>query len=344
MRFASDNTSGVCPEILDAVTAAASGYAAAYGADDETVSLDARFSEVFEREVRVFPVISGTAANCLALAGLTPPYGLMFCHRDAHVFVDEAGAPEFFAQGARLVPLSGDEGKIDPAALSEAVSRPGHGVHSPHPSVLTVTQATEAGTVYSLDELGALVQIARARDMSIHMDGARFANAVVSSGCSPAEATWRAGVEVLSFGATKNGAMGAEAIVYFDPEQVGEVERRRKRAGHLISKMRYVAVQLLAYLADDLWRRNARHANEMATRLSDGLVALPGVEAAVQTQANEVFVRLPPTVRDGLAAAGAEFYVEQVAGGEAVRLVTSFSTTDADVGDLLDLAARLTER
>lgn len=342
MHFASDNTSGVCPEILAAIAETATGYAPSYGADEHTTGLDARFSEVFEREVRVFPVISGTAANALALGGMTEPHGLMFCHVDAHVAVDEAGAPEFFSGGARLTTLEGRAGQIDPVVFERAIHRPGHGVHTSVPTVVSLTQATECGTTYPLDAVAHLADLAHGADMGVHMDGARFANAVVSLGCSAADATWRSGVDALSFGASKNGAMGAEAIVYFDPTAIGDIERRRKRAGHLVSKMRFVSAQLLAYVQDDLWLRNAGHANAMAAELSRGLAAL-GLDVVVPTEANEVFVALPGPISTGLRDAGAEFFDEQVDGRPAARMVASYSTTSADVADLLGVAAPLVD-
>lgn len=342
MQFASDNTSGVAPEILAAIADASTGYAPAYGDDDLTGGLDAQFGDLFEHEVRVFPVISGTAANSLALSVLTPPWGLVLCHESAHVAVDEAGAPEFFSSGARLVGLGGGSGKIDLAALTAAASRGGHGVHSSPPSALTLTQATEAGAVYTPDEVAERASLAHGNGLGVHMDGARFANAVAALGCSPADVTWRAGVDVLSFGATKNGAAAAEAVVFFDLERVGDFERHRKRSGHLVSKMRFVSAQLRAYLTDDLWLRNARLANAMAARLATGLAPLDGVELLVPTDANEVFAIMPPSLVASLHEAGARFYVEHVGGVAAVRLVTSFNTTEAEVDTFLDAAGRPT--
>ena len=341
MQFASDNTSGVCPEILAAVADTATGYAPSYGDDEATDELTRRFTDLFARDVRVFPVVSGTAANGLALGGMTAPHGLMFCHRDAHVAVDEAGAPEFFSNGARLVTLEGSGGKIDPSELERAVNRPGHGVHASVPSAVSLTQATEAGTVYTLDQVALLAEIAHGVGMGVHMDGARFANAVAALGCTPAEASWQSGVDVLSFGATKNGAMGAEAIVYFEPSAVGDIENRRKRGGHLLSKMRFVSAQILAYLDDDLWLRNATHANSMAAQLSAGLTGL-GLDIVVPTEANEVFVAFPAELAAALREAGATFFDEQVDGSPAARLVTSFSTSAADVQQLVRNAASFT--
>jgi threonine aldolase len=341
VQFASDNTSGVAPEILAAVNSAATGYAAAYGDDDDTGRLDDRFAELFEHEVRVFPVISGTAANSLAISVLTPSWGLVACHEQAHVYVDEAGAPEFLSRGGRLVGLPGRHGKIDAAALRTLLSHGGHGVHSSPVAALTLTQATEAGAVYTLDEVRERTALAHEHGAAVHMDGARFANAVAALGASPADVTWRAGVDVLSFGATKNGAMAAEAVVFFDLDRVGEFERHRKRAGHLLSKMRYASVQLLAYTEGGLWLRLASHANAMAARLSDGLRDFDAVEVIVPTEANEVFATMPAELTDGLEGAGARFYVERIGTTAAVRLVTSWSTTDADVDAFLDAVKTL---
>jgi threonine aldolase len=297
--------------------------------------LDDRFGELFEREVRVFPLISGTAANSLALSVLIPSWGLVACHEQAHVFVDEAGAPEFLSRGGRLVGLPGANGKIDLGSLTSLLALGGHGVHSSPVAALTLTQATEAGTVHTLDEVRERAALAHDHGAGVHMDGARFANAVASLGCSPADATWRAGVDVLSFGATKNGAMGAEAVVFFDLDRVGEFERHRKRAGHLLSKMRYASAQLLAYIEDGLWLRLAGHANEMAQRLSRALTDFDGVDVLVPTDANEVFAAMPEALIAGLEQAGAHFYVERIGSTPAVRLVASWSTTDDDVDTFL---------
>ena len=331
MHFASDNTSGVTQRSSPCCTDASTGYAAAYGDDEWTTSLDARFGEVFEHDVRVFPVVSGTAANSLALSVLAPSWGLILCHETAHVYVDEAGAPEFLGEGARLHPLPGRAGKIDLDALTMAVSRGGHGVHSSPAAALTITQATEVGTVHTLDEVAERAAIAHEHDVAVHMDGARFANAVASLGCSPADVTWRSGVDVLSFGATKNGAMDVDAVVFFDTDRVGDFERHRERAGHLVSKGRFLSVQLHAYLADDLWLRLATHANAMARRLSEGLQQADDVQVLVPTDANELFVSMPPATVRHLRDVGAQFYEERLGDIIAVRLVASWSTTDADV-------------
>ena len=345
MIFTSDNAFGVSPEILDALARVNGGCVSSYGADDTTKGLTQKFSDLFEREVAVFPVATGTAANALALATLTPPYGAILCHDVAHVNVDECGAPEMFTGGAKLIGIGGAGGKIDPDRLFARLQgfRAGD-VHSVQPRSLTITQSNEDGGVYSLDELTRLTAIAREFKLAVHMDGARFANALVALGCSPAEMTWKSGVDVLSFGATKNGAMAAEAVVFFDPAMARDFEFRRKRAGHLFSKMRFLSAQLEAYLADDLWLRNARHANAMATRLGDGLSVIDGIVMASAIEANEVFVRLPVAVFKRLLASEAKFHpwpnVADAAEGhkhQTIRLVTSFATTADDVAGFLEL-------
>src|SRR6185312_1799022 len=239
----------------------------------------------------VFPVATGTAANALALAALTPPWGAIYCHEAAHIQSDECGAPEFFAAGAKLLPLAGEDAKLMPATVEAALLERGV-VHHVQPSALSISQATEAGTLYRPAEIAALGALARRHGLALHMDGARFANAVAALGCAPADLTWRAGVDALSFGATKNGALAAEAVIFFDPAKAADLAYRRKRAGHLFSKMRFLSAQLDAYLADGLWLRNARHANAMAARLGQGLARLPGARLVHPVEANEVFVEL----------------------------------------------------
>ncbi len=346
MIFTSDNAFGTSPEILDALARVNVGGAASYGADDVTTRLQKKFSEIFERDVAVFPVATGTAANSLALATLPPPYGAIYCHEFAHVNVDECGAPEMFTGGAKLVGLSGAGGKIDADALAVKLSLLRKGdVHQVVPSALTITQSNESGSVYTLAELRRLTELARKYGLSTHMDGARFANALVSLGCTPAEMTWKVGIDVLSFGATKNGAMAAEAVIFFDPAKVGDFVFRRKRAGHLFSKMRFLSVQLEAYLEKDLWLRNARHANAMSKRLADGLLAVDGVTLGSPVEANEVFVRLPIDLFHRLSKSSAAFYpwdnAEDAQEGhvrQLVRLVTSFATSEAEVDRFIALA------
>ncbi|HLI21859.1 MAG TPA: low specificity L-threonine aldolase [Stellaceae bacterium] len=335
MNFASDNVSGVAPEIIAAIDAANRGPAMPYGADEITRRLEQRFADVFEHEVAVFPVPTGTAANSLALASLSPPWGAIYCHEEAHIATDECGAPEFFTGGAKLITCPGEHGKLTPEVLSERIAGAGV-VHNVQPAVVSVAQETEAGTVYRPEEIASLSAVARRHGLALHMDGARFANAVVSLGCPPAAVTWRAGVDVLSFGATKNGAMAAEAVVFFDPAKAAELGFRRKRSGHLLSKQRFVSVQLEAYLSADLWLRNARHANAMAAKLGAGLGALPGARLVHPIDANEIFVALPEAAIDRLAAAGFGFY--RWGDAPVLRLVTAFDTDPAAVDAFVRVA------
>ncbi|MEC4590875.1 low specificity L-threonine aldolase [Nitrospirillum amazonense] len=337
MNFMSDNVVGAAPEILAALAAANEGPQPSYGGDPLTARVTRDLAELFECDVTVFPVATGTAANALALSVLTPPYGAVYCHDEAHVQVDECGAPELMSGGAKLVPLAGPHGKLDAMALKAALDRGGAGVvHHVQPAALTLTQATESGTVYTPDEVMALTEVARTHKLRVHMDGARFANAVASLACAPADITWRAGVDVLSFGATKNGALAAEAVIFFDRALADSFAYRRKRAGHLFSKMRFLSAQLDAYLTDGLWLRLATHANAMATRLAQGLDALPGVSLRSPVQANEVFAVMPEPMIAGLEAAGFHFYRWD---GACIRLVTAWNTDPAHV-DAFVAAAR----
>jgi threonine aldolase len=333
MNFLSDNAYGAWPEIIAAVGDAATGAAPSYGADALTIRVGERLSETFDRCTAAYPVISGTAANALALATLCPPHGVIFCHSEAHIAVDECGAPEFFTHGAKLCGIEGADGKMTPAGLESALKHFLKGfVHHAQPAVLSLTQSSELGTVYTQGEVAALADIAHRHGMKVHMDGARFANALASLGVSPAEATWKAGVDVLSFGATKNGALAAEAVVFFDPADARDFEYRRKKSGHLVSKMRFVSAQLDAYLEDGRWLTRAAHANRLAKRLAEGLQDA-GVELAHPVQANAVFAILPDALKDRLRAAGAQFYdwTPSDGGRTLVRLVTSFATPEADV-------------
>jgi threonine aldolase len=339
MNFRSDNVTGIAPEILAAIAAANAGAAPSYGADAVTERLCRRVSEIFEHEVAVFPVATGTAANALALASVTPVWGAIYCHEASHVQTDECGAPEFFAGGAKLLPLAGADAKLVPAAI-EAVMIERGVVHHPQPAAISISQATEAGTVYQPSEIAGLAAVARRHGLALHMDGARFANAVAALGCSPAELSWRAGVDVLSLGATKNGALAAEAVVFFDPAKADGFVYRRKRGGHLFSKMRFLSAQLDAYLADGLWLRNARHANAMAGRLAAGLAALPGARLRHPAEANEVFVELPEPAIAALEAAGVGFYRWGGTASRTLRLVTAFDTPAGDVEACIATARR----
>lgn len=342
MNFASDNTAGISPEIFAAIAAASTGTAMPYGGDPLTARVEARCAEIFEHAVAVFPVATGTAANALALASLMPPWGVVYCHESAHILGDECGAPEFFGDGTRITGIAGADGKLAAAALADALGQRGtHGVHHMQAAAVSITQASEAGRVYTAAEIAAIAAVARGNGLALHMDGSRFANALVALDCAPADITWRAGVDVLCLGATKNGAACAEAVIFFDPAKAADFVFRRKRGGHLLSKMRFISAQLDAYLADDLWLRNARHANRMAARLAAGLTALPGVRLRYPVEANEVFVDLPERVSDGLLAAGFEFYPRGEAGDRFVRLVTAFSTLEAEVDEFIAAAGAL---
>lgn len=341
MNFLSDNAYGAWPEIIAALTTAAKGAAVSYGDDPLTAKVRERFSAIFGRPVAAHPVISGTAANALALATLCPPHGAVFCHSESHIAVDECGAPEFFTHGAKLVLIEADHAKLTPEAFEKSLSHFNKGfVHHVQPAVLSLTQSTELGTVYSPAEIAALTAIARAHGMKVHMDGARFANALAHLGADPADITWRAGVDALSFGATKNGALGAEAVVFFDPADAKDFEYRRKKSGHLLSKMRFVSAQLDAYLEDGRWLAHAAHANRLAERLAEGLRPVKDAEIVHPVESNAVFASLPTAKLTRLRAQGAQFYDwgPPAAGRTLIRLVTSFATPAADVEQFVKLA------
>jgi threonine aldolase len=306
MNFASDNIVGASAPVLQAIMEANAGAMAAYGNDEISKRVKERFTEIFEREVSVFFATTGTAANALALSSAVPPYGLCVCHREAHIIDDECGAPEFFMHGAKLAGLPGVGAKLkadDVAAYLNSLPR---AVKQMLPKALSISQVSEGGLVYGPDELAALGQVCREHGLSFHMDGARFANAQVALGCTPAEMTWKQGVDILSFGATKNGGLMAEAIVVFKPELAEALDYRSKRAGQIISKGRLIAAQFEGYFADDHWLANARHANRMAKLLSEGLMQLPGVRLAWPTDANEVFPIIPQALDRALKAAARE--------------------------------------
>ncbi|MEE2980881.1 MAG: low specificity L-threonine aldolase [Pseudomonadota bacterium] len=341
MNFASDNTTGAAPEIMAALTAANQGQTMPYGNDDATRRLDGVFSELFETDVRVYPVGTGTAANALSLSVVTPAFGAVYCHETAHVAVDECGAPEMYTGGAKMMPLAGDHGIMTPDSLAVALDAvPADEVHHVMPAALSITQQTECGTHYSVADVAALCNVAHDKGLAVHLDGARFANAVAALGCAPADVTWRAGVDIMSFGATKNGAWAGEAVVVFKPELNCEIARRRMRAGHLFSKMRFASVQLEAYLADGLWLDNARHANDLAARLAEGLKPLPGVSLVHPVDGNQVFAALPEAMASGLQADGYLFYGWDAGGISTVRLVTAFNTSADDVDGFITTAGR----
>ena len=332
MRFFSDNAAAACPEVLAAI-AAANRLDTAYDGDAWSQRLNGAFSDLFGTEVEALWVATGTAANSLALAALCPPHGSILCHRDAHIQTDECGAPEFYTHGAKLLLGDGAGAKLDPDGVSAVLATVRDDVHQVQPHVLSITNASEYGCVYTPDETAALGDLAKARGLRFHLDGARFANAVASLGCSPADLSWRAGVDALSFGFTKNGGLSAECLIFFDRELAAATHYRRKRAGHLLSKGRYMAAQILAMLEDDLWLTNARAANAAATRLAE---AAGADRLLLPVQANEVFIRVTPDEAAALRAQGFDFY--DWGPGEA-RLVTAWDSAPTDV-DALAAAIR----
>ena len=333
MRFFSDNAAAVHPHVMDAI-AAANTLDTAYDGDRWSKALDGRLSETFETAVRVLWVPTGTAANCLALAALCPPYGGVVCHRDAHIQNDEGGAPEFYTHGAKLMLAEGDGAKLTPDGIAAVIDAVADDVHRVQPHAISITNATEYGLVYDPDEVAAISALAKSRGLGLHMDGARFANAVASAGCTPAEVTWRAGVDALSFGFVKNGAMSAEALVFFRTDLADATLRRRKRAGLLLSKGRYLAAQILAMLDDDLWIENGRAANARAATLG----AQAGGRLVHPVQANELFLRATPAEAAALRAKGFDFY--DWAPGE-IRLVTAWDSPVEAVAALAEAIGAL---
>ncbi len=337
-NFRSDNVAPVSPEILQAIAEANYAPAASYGDDDYSKLLNRRFSMLFETEVTVFPVATGTAANALSLAACARPYGAIYCHEEAHVHTAEGGATEAFTGGAKLLTLPGRHFRIEPAILREALVGTAWGVRNrSQPDAVSITQASEFGTIYSLAEIAEISAIGRDKNLSVHMDGARFANALARLGCSPADMTWRAGVDILSFGATKNGAMSADAIVVFDQDLVEPLSYRLRRAGQTWSKMRYASAQLLAYVEDRLYLRLAAKANAVAARLGAGLAALPDVRLIAPVEANLVFINLPALAINRLAATGLQFARR---GQEVIRFVARFDSTEQEADEVIALVRR----
>ena len=336
--FASDNVAPAAPEVMAALARVNDGSVHSYGDDPETRRLTELAQATFETPLAIYPVATGTAANALALAVLVPPYGGVYCHEAAHVNTDECGAPEFYTGGAKLLPLAGPDCKLRAGQLDAPVAHAREmGVHHVSPAAISISQATEWGTVYKPAELRALTAAAHRHGLRVHMDGARFANAVAHLGCTPAEASWQCGVDVLSLGATKNGALAAEAVIFFEPGLARDFELRRKRAGHLWSKSRYLSAQLCACLEQELWLRHGRHANALAARLAQGLRER-GLQLAHPVEANEVFVAMPVELRASLRSQGFEFYdwpAPRIDERPIVRLVTAYDMTNADVDALL---------
>jgi threonine aldolase len=331
-QFASDNNAGVCPEAWAALAAANAGHAPGYGGDDWTKAASDAIRDVFESDCAVYFVFNGTAANALALAAICRSSDAIVCHARAHINVDECGAPEFFSGGAKLLIADTPLAKLTPAAVAALTITP-HDEHSSRPRALALTQATELGTLYSRDDLGELCAMAHARGMKVQLDGARFANAVASLGCAPADISWRAGVDVLCLGGTKNGLPFGEAIVFFDKGLAEEFARRRKQGGQLASKMRFLAAPWVGVLQDGAWLRHAAHANAMARRLAEGVGKLSGTRLLAPVEANGVFVDLPETAIAAVRAKGWRFY--NFVGATGVRFMCSWDTTVASVDALV---------
>ena len=331
--YRSDNTGRAAPEILDALIRANHGTALGYGGDDYTAALQRHFSELFETAVRVFPVATGTAANALALASLGPPWANVYCSEVAHINTAEANAAGFFGGGLKLVPVAGSHGKIGADALAETLAGIARGqIHRGQPTGVSLTQATDLGAVYSLDEIRAVAEVAKARGLKLHMDGARFANATARLGCSPAEPTWRSGIDIMSFGATKNGGALCDAIVVFTPEIAEIVAVQLRRAGQVWSKMRFASAQLIAYVENGLWLDMARASNAIAARIATGLRDLAGVRLLAPVEANEIFLELPSTTMDALETDGFQFYRRS---RSLARFVCRFDTTEAEADALV---------
>ncbi len=333
MNFRSDNEAPVNQHILEAIIQANQGFEESYGYDRYSEQFTQQCQQLFQAWCEVLPLTTGTAANSIAMALSCPPYGAILCHEDAHLNRDECGAPEFYTAGAKIVPLPGEHGKIDIKALQTFLANSGvHGEHESMPATISLTQCTESGTVYSLEELKAIKAIKEQYGLALHMDGARFANALCTLQCSPAEATWQAGIDLLSFGATKNGAMMAEALIVFNTKFNKQIKRLRKRAGHLISKMRYVSAQLVRYVENDLWLELAHHANSQAILFSKQTAEL--VELLHPVEANEVFCRLPIELIESLQKQGFEFHIWP-GYKDVIRLVFSHATQQSDTEKLI---------
>jgi threonine aldolase len=350
MHFGSDNVVGASPQVLEALIAANSGAISSYGEDDLAKAVEQRFSAIFERDVSVFLMSTGTAANGLALACLAPAWGEIFCHQESHVMTDECGGPEQWTGGAKLTPLPGIGGKIALATLKEALEAPRRGVHSVSPSCLSLTTLTECGTAYSAKEITELCGIAKSHDLKVHLDGARFSNALVGGSATPAELTWKAGVDVLCLGATKNGALAAEAVIFFDKALAKTANYRRMRGGHLVSKGRLLSSQFTGWLADDHWLELAKKANTAAKRLAAGIRKLPHLRLAWKVDGNELFVVMPESLEKKLLAQGFKFYrwrhlsmdpkAMPKKGEVLCRFVCSYMTENAAIDQFITAASK----
>jgi len=336
--YRSDNTGRAAPQILEALLRANRDTALGYGADEWTAALQRRFSDLFETAVRVFPVATGTAANALSLAAISPSWGIVYCSEAAHINTSEANAAGFFGGGLKLAPVAGEYGRISAEHLAEAVAAitPGQ-LHRGQPAAVNVTQASDLGTVYTLAEIRAVAEVAKARGLRLHMDGARFANALARLGCSPAEASWRAGIDIMSFGATKNGGALCDAIVVFAPELADGLAVQLRRAGQVWSKMRFASAQLLAYVENGLWLDMARSSNAIAARIAAGLAGIPGARLMAPVEVNEIFLELPGETMDALEADGFGFYRRSKT---LARFVCRFDATEAEADALVSALRR----
>ncbi len=344
MYFASDNAAPAAPEVMAAMAKANEGYAASYGTDDIMDRVTAQIRHEFEApDAAVYLVSTGTTANALALSMLAAPWQTIFCHRQSHIEEDECGAPEFFTGGAKLTLLDGDNAKIDADQFARVAEHTGRlGVHNIQRGALSITNVTELGSVYTCEEIAALCKTAKDLGIGTHLDGARFTNALVALGCTPAEMTWKAGIDVVSFGGTKNGLLGVEAVIIFDPAKAWEFELRRKRGGHLFSKHRYLSAQMEAYLTDDLWIRLATQANAAGARLEAGLTQINSFEMTNPRDANMLFCKMPRAAHNRAVDGGAMYYMERSEGPDDelidCRLVCSWSTTDEEIDQFVALA------
>ena len=343
--FRSDNVTGIIPEILQAIIRENDRYGdTSYGYDQTTIALERQLRDFFDYPVQIFPIISGTAANALTLASITPPYGAIFCHEHAHIHVHECGAAEFFTGGAKLILLQGQQGKLAPDLLDQKIRTLGKGDrHSIQPAAISLTQATEWGAVYQPNHVTEICKVAKKHDMLVHMDGARFANALLALRCHPGDITWRAGVDVLCLGATKAGAMAAEVVVFFNPKPVESFGYRWQRSGHVLSKMRFLSCQLQAFWRKGVWDRYATQANQLAKNLADGISQIPSVQLVAEPDINEVFMRLPKHMITQLQSQGVLFYdwpfpdPDHQENLPIIRLVTSFATTQEMVDRFLGI-------
>lgn len=335
LEFRSDNCGRAAPELIEALVQANVDSVLGYGGDEHTQQLQERFSALFEHPVKVFPVPTGTGANALALAAVGTPFGAVYCSPEAHINTSECNATSFFGSGLKVTPVAGIDGKVDPLVLEHALKTSVKGLaHKNQPQAINLVQATDMGAVYSVDEVKALSQIAHAHELVVHMDGARFANAVATLSCTPAELTVKAGVDILSFGVTKNGGLLTDAIVVFNPEIAHNIGFHLRRAGMIWSKMRFASAQVLAYVQDDLWIRLARQSNAAALAIAQGISNLEGVKLLAPVQANELFVEMSPKAVDYLIAQGVLFYRRAP---NMFRLVCRWDTTTEETARLIAL-------